>query len=1137
MNKTFHSVWNASKQACVAAAETVSAKGKPSSGVKVAAVIAGLMGSLLGQVANAQTAPPPNTLPTGGQVSAGQASISQSGANMVIQQSSNKASVNWQSFNVGKDAQVQFQQPSASSVALNRVMSSDPSLIFGRISSNGQVILTNPAGVYFGKDARVDVGGLVATTHGISDADFMAGKNRFERNGSAGSVVNEGEIKSALGGYIALLAPEVRNQGAIIAQMGTVALAAGEAVELKFDNNNRLTSVRVEPSQIQALVENRHAVQAPGGLIILSAQSMDRLVGGVVKNSGRVEANGLEQQGGRIVLSASKRVDNTGTVSANATTATASGSTSADNGPAGRIEISAPEVSNSGTLSATGSPKHSAGSVQVQATHFTQTDTGIMDLSAPTQGGALSIQTTGKVQLQGSVSVKATQDQAPASSNTQGGQISIEAQGDLALNNATLDASGGQGGRIDLRAGAPTQPNNANPLPLNPDSPNAPDAPDAPGQGRLAIMGHSTLTTRGRTGQGGGTTLQGDHIALLDNTTIDAQGASGGGYVLVGGDWQGGANAQRRVLADPNALHQATTVTMAQGASINASATQNGDGGTVVLWSDIHRDGGNTDFAGQVQARGGSQGGQGGHVETSGKTLRVAETAQVNTMAPRGTTGHWLLDPTDFFINAGTGQSTNYIGATTLVNNLANSSITIATDASGVDQGDISINASIVSASANSLTFKAYRNITQNSNVSVNIGGHLTYWADSGNNRTGLITFYGGNSLSTRGGNITLAGGADNGSGAPAGSALSISASSVSGNFDISSGGGNITMRANATGKGNSDGVTFRGTTNINAGTGQISIAAQTDGPSALTFAADLTMTSASTSGSAISLSGISTGGYGVRFFSTGTGTQVVQSTGTGSIDIVGQGTAYGVYLDTTQILAASGAITIRTDTGAGLSAIGVSTGNTVLGQGGGISSSSSAINITTDRLIFLASGGIALASTGAASIQPSGASFSSTLDTTSLTFGSTLSGLTLGKTGNTQAITLKGSVSIDGPISLIGGDISLITSLLTSTGTTTSDVTIDAATITGSGVIALAPGRALSLTQSGNSTFYGSISGSGSTLTKLGAGTLTLTSNNTYSGTTTITAGTLQIGSGTTLGFLGTGAIVNNAALIFNKT
>jgi filamentous hemagglutinin family protein len=251
MNKSFHSIWNASKQTYVAAAETVSAKGKPSSGAKVVSAIAAILGGLLAQSAYAQTAPPPNTLPTGGQVGAGKASIGHTGANMVIQQSTDRAAINWQSFNVGKDAKVQFVQPSASSVTLNRVLGNDPSQIFGQITANGQVILSNPSGVFFGKDARVDVGGLIATTHGIGNADFMAGKNRFERNDSTASVVNEGELKATLGGYIALLAPEVRNQGAVIAHMGTVAMAAGEAFDLKFDSNNRLTSLRVTPRLIE----------------------------------------------------------------------------------------------------------------------------------------------------------------------------------------------------------------------------------------------------------------------------------------------------------------------------------------------------------------------------------------------------------------------------------------------------------------------------------------------------------------------------------------------------------------------------------------------------------------------------------------------------------------------------------------------------------------------------------------------------------------------------------------------------------------------------------------------------------------------------------------------------------------------
>ena len=107
----------------------------------------GLLGLLWGWIVQAQTPPAAQVLPTGGQLRAGQANISTSGANMVVQQSTPLAAINWQTFNLGKDAQLQFQQPGATSVTLNRVIGTDPSQIFGRITANGQVILTNPAGV------------------------------------------------------------------------------------------------------------------------------------------------------------------------------------------------------------------------------------------------------------------------------------------------------------------------------------------------------------------------------------------------------------------------------------------------------------------------------------------------------------------------------------------------------------------------------------------------------------------------------------------------------------------------------------------------------------------------------------------------------------------------------------------------------------------------------------------------------------------------------------------------------------------------------------------------------------------------------------------------------------------------------
>ncbi|TSA58577.1 MAG: filamentous hemagglutinin N-terminal domain-containing protein, partial [Methylophilaceae bacterium] len=275
-------------------------------------------------VAQADTAPAVNALPTGGQVAAGVATIVAGSANasvpvLNVNQTSQRAVVNWEKFDVGAAATVNFNQPNAQASTLNRISDPNPSRIFGKINAPGEVILVNQAGVYFGPSANVDVGAVTATSHSINDADYMAGKTTYDRNGATGKVVNEGTIKTGLGGYVALLAPEVRNSGVIVAQMGTVVLAAGESITLNFDPSRHLASITATPSAIDALIENRTAVKAPGGLIILSARAINSLVGGVIKQSGTLSASAndtmLVKKGGRIMLSA-----NTVTLSAGSKT-------------------------------------------------------------------------------------------------------------------------------------------------------------------------------------------------------------------------------------------------------------------------------------------------------------------------------------------------------------------------------------------------------------------------------------------------------------------------------------------------------------------------------------------------------------------------------------------------------------------------------------------------------------------------------------------------------------------------------------------------------------------------------------------------------------------------------------------------
>ena len=252
-------------------------------------------------VVYAQSPPAPTQLPEGGKVVGGSAAISSTGNTLTVQQSSQRAAIDWNTFNVGSGAQVNFNQPNAASVTLNRVLDNNPSHIMGRINAPGQVFIVNPNGVLFGATSQVDVGGLLVTTHGISNADFMAGKSSFEGNGKSGSIVNLGSLQAALGGYIALLAPQVRNEGVIIAREGTVAMAGGNKTTLVFSGQS-LTALEIDEGVMDALVENKHLVKADGGLVVMTARSASVLMGSVVRNSGTVQAQTIANKGGRIML-------------------------------------------------------------------------------------------------------------------------------------------------------------------------------------------------------------------------------------------------------------------------------------------------------------------------------------------------------------------------------------------------------------------------------------------------------------------------------------------------------------------------------------------------------------------------------------------------------------------------------------------------------------------------------------------------------------------------------------------------------------------------------------------------------------------------------------------------------------------
>ncbi|WP_175887875.1 filamentous hemagglutinin N-terminal domain-containing protein [Burkholderia contaminans] len=292
MNKTYALVWNQAQGCWSAVGETARRRAKAGSAKRAAAAL-----SLLGIVSL-----PAFALPSGENITAGKADIlrENDGKSMLINQHTDKLITNWNDFNIAGNERVSFHQPGTTSIALNRVVGNNGSQIHGQLDANGKVFLVNPNGVLFGSGAQINVGGLVASTQNIADADFLAGNYRFSGNSTA-SIVNDGRITAADGGSVALLGARVSNNGVIQAKLGRVALGAGNAFKVNFDGNDML-SLQVESGAVDAQANNGGLLKADGGEVLMTARAVGDLLNAVVNNTGTIEAKGLASRAGKITL-------------------------------------------------------------------------------------------------------------------------------------------------------------------------------------------------------------------------------------------------------------------------------------------------------------------------------------------------------------------------------------------------------------------------------------------------------------------------------------------------------------------------------------------------------------------------------------------------------------------------------------------------------------------------------------------------------------------------------------------------------------------------------------------------------------------------------------------------------------------
>lgn len=374
--------------------------------------------------------------PTGGNVVAGGATINDRGnGTLDINQSTGKAIINWKDFSIGANETVNFRQPGSNSITLNRVVGNDPSAIFGRLNANGTVMLVNPNGVLFGKGARIDVGGLVATTANISDKDFLAGKYKFDKPSSKANamIVNEGTISIKDSGLAVLVAPAVRNSGVIEAKLGRVALAGAKTVTVDFHGDGLLSfdatsTVNELPRDadgkpVSALVTNAGVIRADGGTVLMTARAVKGVIDNVVNTDGIVSAKAVGTQNGKIVLSG---------------------------GDAGTVNVA-------GTVEATGANAgERGGKVVVTGEHVNVARGAAIDVSGAAGGGEIALGSQGVAPDDGSAAFSGKSStvkvaagatlKADALVNGKGGNVTMWSNDATAFAGSLSARGGAQGG-------------------------------------------------------------------------------------------------------------------------------------------------------------------------------------------------------------------------------------------------------------------------------------------------------------------------------------------------------------------------------------------------------------------------------------------------------------------------------------------------------------------------------------------------------------------------------------------------------------------------------------------------------------------------------------------------------------------
>ncbi|MET4000741.1 filamentous hemagglutinin N-terminal domain-containing protein [Marinobacterium sp. MBR-109] len=390
-----------------------------------------------------QAAPAVDELPSGAVIRQGQAVITQADNVMNIQQNSSRLVTDWNTFNIGSDAIVNFLQQ-RSDLALNRVLSGDPSQILGQINAQGGVIIANPAGVLFGSSARIDVGSLGVLGQMPDSEEFINGSLLLEDLAAGGNVINQGQITTRTGGFVVLAGKTVENSGTITAEAGQVALLAGDNARLELTADG-LIGVEMDGVSAEAAIANSGAIVADGGKVLIQSRHAGGALSAAINQTGIVRANTLAMAGDGTI-----RIDAGEGAAMIAGTVEAKGDNAGEAG--GRILVTGADVEITGSLNADGQAGggtiHVGGGWQGDQTEIAEagrvTVAQSADISADAttdgDGGEVVLWSADQTRHDGAIS-------ATGAGEGRGGDVETSSRGALGVSGSVdVSAESGEGG-------------------------------------------------------------------------------------------------------------------------------------------------------------------------------------------------------------------------------------------------------------------------------------------------------------------------------------------------------------------------------------------------------------------------------------------------------------------------------------------------------------------------------------------------------------------------------------------------------------------------------------------------------------------------------------------------------------------